>query len=415
MSALLQSLAAGFSGHRACRAQLDAVLRDGLPGPRDEAWKYTSLRALERRRFEPARARPLPDAELLAAIPAPRLVFINGHFDHSQSKPGPLPPGVRLSPMHESERPTPSTERLDDADIFARLSAALANDGLLLQVDEGIQAPDPIHLVSIGVAADGDADHAWHLYHRIQIGAGASATLVEHHLHTQPHAHLANTLAHITVAAGGELHHLRRQDEAGRATAFLHTGVALAEGAHYRRLDLELGGGLERHHMHIRLDGAGARLRANGVMLGAGRRHLDTHLDITHAATDTSCRLHWRGIAADRSRLVFRGGITIAPGADGAAAELSNKNLLLDNAAEIDAQPVLQIHADEVEATHGATIGRLDQTALFYLRSRGLPAAQAQQLLIGAFCREPTDIVENTSIRNLFDTSIVNALGRLHP
>ena len=127
--------------------------------------------------------------------------------------------------------------------------------------------------------------------------------------------------------------------------------------------------------------------------VASARRHLDTQLDIRHVARDTRSDLVWRGLAADRGRLAFHGGIHILAGADGAEAALSNKNLLLSDQAEVDTQPVLQIDADEVKAAHGATVGRLDDAALFYLRSRGLPEAEARALLTLAFCREALSLL----------------------
>jgi Fe-S cluster assembly protein SufD len=153
-------------------------------------------------------------------------------------------------------------------------------------------------------------------------------------------------------------------------------------------VDLELGAALSRHDVSITLAGRGARCEAGGILLADGRRHLDTRLTVTHAAADTACDLPWRGLAADRARLAFLGAITILEGADGSDARLSCKNLLLSEGAEVDAQPVLEIHADEVKAAHGATVGRLDATSLFYLRSRGIPEAQARAMLTQAFCRE---------------------------
>jgi Fe-S cluster assembly protein SufD len=128
-------------------------------------------------------------------------------------------------------------------------------------------------------------------------------------------------------------------------------------------------------------------------MLASARSHLDTQLDIRHAARDTRCDLLWRGLAAGRGRLAFHGGIHILAGADGAEAALSSKNLLLSDQAEVDTQPVLQIDADEVKAAHGATVGRLDPAALFYLRSRGLPENEARALLTLAFCREALSLL----------------------
>jgi Fe-S cluster assembly protein SufD len=149
------------------------------------------------------------------------------------------------------------------------------------------------------------------------------------------------------------------------------------------------------------------------VLLAAGKRHLDTRLGIEHVARDTSCALQWRGIGAGRGRAVFHGGITIHAGADGSDANLSNKNLLLGEQAEVDTQPVLVIHADEVKAAHGATVGQLDPTALFYLRTRGLPLDDARRLLTTAFVREPLLGISSEATRELAQARLDAALQAL--
>nr|QMS47961.1 iron-sulfur cluster assembly protein SufD [uncultured bacterium] len=148
------------------------------------------------------------------------------------------------------------------------------------------------------------------------------------------------------------------------------------------------------------------------MLLADGRRHLDTRLGIEHQARDTRCELPWRGLADGRGRAVFHGGILIQAGADGSEAELSNKNLLLSETAEIDTQPVLVIHADEVKAAHGATVGRLDETALFYLRSRGLGREQARQLLMQAFLREPLSALDDPALAGTLGNLITRRLDR---
>jgi len=178
------------------------------------------------------------------------------------------------------------------------------------------------------------------------------------------------------------------QDEDAGATLIARTDAVLASDARYRRVDLEIGAGLARHELNVSLQGERAEFHSGGVLLAGGRRHLDTRLGIEHVARDTRCDLLWRGLAADRGRAVFHGGILIREGADGAEAALSNKNLLLSDSAEIDSQPVLEIFADEVKAAHGATVGQLDATHLFYLRARGIPEAQARAMLTLAFARE---------------------------
>jgi Fe-S cluster assembly protein SufD len=416
MSALLESLAAGFEGDGARRAALDAALRDGLPGPRTESWKYTSLRALERRAF--AAAAPVAvDPALLAAIPSPRLVFVNGRLDPALGDVSALPPTLRLQSLAQAlADPDPRSanfmqRRFERADeVFARLNAALADDGVVLRLAENARLAMPLHLVFVGAPAP---DSAWHLRHFIELRRGAEATIVEHHIAAGAHAHLGNALAHVHLAAQARLTHLRIQDEAPGATLFARTDAVLAREAMYRRTDLELGGALSRHELNVRLEGERAMLQADGVLFADGRRHLDTRLGIEHIARDTASSLTWRGLGAGRARAVFHGGIVIRAGADGSEAALSNRNLLLSENAEIDTQPVLEIHADEVKAAHGATVGQLDPTALFYLRSRGIPEADARRLLTAAFCREIVAGVDDESLRTQLDAALDRALARI--
>jgi Fe-S cluster assembly protein SufD len=417
MSTLLDSLAADFGGDDARRAMLDDVLRDGLPHARVEAWKYTPLRALERRSFAPAQAAAI-DPALLAAIPSPRMVFVNGRFDGGLSDLAALPATATLQALPQAlADPDPRAgnfmqRRYGRADEpFARLNAALASDGAVLRLAEHARLPDPLHLVFVGAPAT--TDQAWHLRHLIELRRGAEATVVEHHLASGEHAHLGNTVAQVHVAAGARLQHIRLQDEAARATLFARTDAVLAREAMYQRIDLELGAGLSRHELNVRLEGEGAGLQADGVLLADGRRHVDTRLGIDHIARDTTCSLTWRGLAGQRGKAVFHGGITIRAGADGSAADLSSKNLLLSSDAEIDTQPVLEIHADEVKAAHGATVGQLDPTALFYLRSRGIPEADGRRLLTGAFCREIVAGIEDAATRALAEAALERALARL--
>jgi len=399
MSPLLQSLAAAFCGSDERRETLDTALRAGLPAARNEAWKYTSLRQLERRSFSAAPLQaPAIDAALLADIPAPRLVFVNGRPSQAHSDLSGLDDGVQVRTLSAVRRDEPEAarflaRRFDRAEeVFAQLNAALADEGVLVQVAEGAASATPLHLVF--VSASDEADRAWHHRHLVELRRGASLNLVEHHLQAGDSAHLDNTLVHVHLAQDAQLSHARVQADGARATSLLRTDAVLARDAQYRRIDLELGAALSRHELNVRLEGDNARLVANGVLLGTGRRHIDTRLGIEHIARDTSAELLWRGVAANRSRVVFHGGIHIREGADGTDANLSNKNLLLSADAEIDTQPTLVIDADEVKAAHGATVGQLDANALFYLRSRGVPAEQARAMLSAAFCHEPLAAVD---------------------
>lgn len=431
MSALLDSFArafdalampeaAGLGAHR--RAALAAALRDGLPGARSEAWKYTSLRALERRTFVDAPAANAADDDtlttVLAAIPSPRMVFIDGRYDAANSDLSGLPNGVDAMPLSRTLRelePRDSNflmRRYAGADeVFAAINAALAEEGATIRVDRDVVVETPLHLAFVSTGAN--AESATHLRHFVDLRNGAALTLVEHHIALGAHRGLRNHVAHVHLGQRARLTHARIQNEADGASLVVREDAVLAREAEYRRLDLELGGGLSRHELNARLEGEGAMLAAHGVLFADGKRHLDTRLGIEHIARNTTCDLRWRGLGADRGRAVFHGGITIREGADGTDANLTNKNLLLSANAEIDTQPVLVIHADEVKAAHGATVGQLDPTALFYLRSRGLPEAEARAMLTTAFCRELLNTLDDDALRQTMTDALDRTLTRI--
>lgn len=409
--------AAGLGDSR--RAALEAALHDGIPHARVEAWKYTPLRALERRAFAASDAAVAGvDATALDTVPSPRLVFVNGRLDAAHSDAAGLPDDVSLQPLStvlaggDARDANFLARRFDRGDeIFARVNAALAAEGAVLRVNAGTDVATPVHLVFVGAAEA--TERAWHLRHLVELREGASMTLVEHHLGTGAHRHLANSLLHVHLGAGARLVHARVQDEDTGATVIDRTDAVLAREARYERIDLELGAALSRHELNIALHGEQASAHANGVLLATGKRHLDTRLGIDHVGRDSRCELTWRGLGAGRSKAAFHGGILIREGADGVEAALSNKNLLLSDNAEIDSQPVLEIHADEVQAAHGATVGQLDPTAMFYLRSRGVPAEQARALLTRAFCREALSVIEDADLREALSARLDAALDRL--
>ena len=346
-----------------------------------------------------------------------RLVFNNGRYDATLSDLGGLAAGVSLRPLSqlladEDARASNFLERRYDRpeEIFARVNAALAEDGAVLKVEAGAQGGS-VHLVFVGAPVEGDL--AWHLRNLIELQEGASLTVIEHQLGGGEHTHLGNSVSHVHLAPRATLAHARVQDEATGAISIARTDAVLSRESVYRRLDLELGAALSRHELNVALHGEAARLYANGVLLATGKRHLDTRLGIDHVGRDSACDLVWRGMGAGRSRAAFHGGILIREGADGTAAMLSNKNLLLSEGAEIDTQPVLEIHADEVQAAHGATVGQLDGNALFYLRSRGVPAEQARALLTAAFCRETLSVFEDADLRAALEARLDIALTAL--
>jgi len=399
MTALLESLQTAYADIAASKTALDQAVATGLPGPRNEQWKYTSLRALSARRFAaPAPTLATLDADTqktIAAIPSPRIVFVNGVFDPENSALSNLPNG--LSVQSDTVKNSGEDSRFAGAhEIFAKLNTAIASQGMQIRLENSANAPVCVHAVFVSLNAGQDL--AIYYRHHIVLAENAKLALIEHHVAQNAHQHLSNHLCDIALHDGAELTHARiQQDDAG-ASQFLRTESTLQSNASYRRLDLELGANLSRHDLQVKLLGDGASVHANGSLIAGGRRHVDTRLDIQHTAQNTACNLLWRGLATERGRAVFHGGILIEKGADGTAAHLSNKNLLLSDNAEIDTQPVLVIHADEVTASHGATVGRLDAGHLFYLRARGIPEAQAKAMLTNAFSKETLQVLANDEL-----------------
>jgi Fe-S cluster assembly protein SufD len=290
-------------------------------------------------------------------------------------------------------------------DAFARLNAALAGDGVVLRVAPGARVGKPIHLCFVGAPAQSDV--AWHVRNVIELGEGAELNLVEHHLATAQHKHLGTLVSEILVRDGATLQYTLLQNAGEESTLIRRGSVHLGAKAQAMLHVLELGGALVRHDLHAELRGDEARLDTRGVFVLRGRQHVDTQLSINHQALHTASESVWRGVADERARGVFRGAIVVAQGADGSDASLNNKNLLLSPLAEIDTKPELEIYADEVKAAHGATVGQLDERALFYLRSRGLPQAEARALLTAAFCRAVFAALPNETLREHFSDALL--------
>lgn len=402
------------------RENLDAFAASGLPDTRVEAWKYTALRALGQRRFaaiDIGLAVAAVDVEdlLLPGVDGARLVFVNGVFHAGLSRVEDMPEGLTLQPL--SQALAGDTEPLrfslsryyrEPGDAFARINAASAQDGVVLRVAAHAKIARPVQLVFVAAAAE--TDLAWHVRNVIELGEGAELHLVEQHLARGKPNQLATVVSDIELREGARLQYTVLQDTAPGTYLIRRSNVRLQAQAQATLHVLELGGALARHDLQAELIGDGAQLRTRGVFMPHGRQHIDTQLAIRHQALNTTSDSTWRGVANDRARGVFRGAILVAPGADGADANLSNKNLLLSPGAEIDTKPELEIYADEVKAAHGATVGQLDERALFYLRSRGIPLAEARALLTAAFCRAVLGDLPNDALREYLSTLLLAQL-----
>ena len=382
--------AANLPGNAAVRkAAAEAFSRFGLPGerPRDknEAWKYTSLRPLAAAKF----GTPRQEIEVvLAGLPlldAPRLVFGNGTLRED------------LSTMLAGTGTAFGMAR-PDRDPMVALNTMLTSGGAVIHVDAGQDGG----MVQIVHVASGEVD--CHPRHVVRVDNGGSLTLVE--ISAGDGTYLQNSVMEIQVGPGATLRHVRMQNDATSAFSVSTIYANVGANAVYDCFTLNLGARLSRSEMHVRMGGASATAHLNGVQLLAGSQHADFTSIIDHAAYGCTSRQAVKNVLAGRSRGVFQGKIHVDRTAQKTDGYQMSQALLLSPEAEIDTKPELEIYADDVKCSHGATVGELDAEQIFYLRSRGIPDAEARAILIRAFLAEAVDTVADEAIRSWLTSAV---------
>ena len=393
----------------------------GLPTPKQEGWKYTRLKPLEDTLFQ-----PVTDEDGMAAldhVPSllpdpggrPRLVFVNGRMRPSFWIEGDLPEGVHLDCLRDVLAHTPdwAEEYLgqltgDDAQAFVQMNTAMMDTGFVLRVEPGVVVEQPIEVVFIGGLTNQPV--AYFPRNLIVLGDGAQATVVKYHAGLGVGAYFANAVTEVNLGPGSRLNHYKVQAETRDATHLGTAHVRVAKDATYDSFTLSIGGRLSRNEVLVRLEGSGAHAGVNGAYLMRGNEHCDNTTVIEHLAPHTTCREIFKGVLDDQSRAVFQGRIVVHKGAQGTDGHQLCKTLLLSTGAEIDAKPELEIYADDVKCSHGATTGQIDETALFYLRSRGIPEALARNLLVQSFLGEALEEIASENIREAFTSKILHWL-----
>ena len=378
----------GDSTLRAAAAEAFRAL--GLPGAsrgrRAEAWKYTTLRALEDLSFRSAAV-----ADVTVPETGARLVFAGGLFQPARSS---AVPGFASF----ADQPDFGELCWTDRDPMAALNTMLAEDGAVLDIEAGRDS-GLIHLVHVGV--DGTSAHPRHL---IRLAPNARLTLIE--TSDGDGRYLHNPVLEIHVADGAVLTHVRVQTDALSAFHMATIYAAVAAGGTYDSFTLNAGARIARTEIHAALNGPGATAHLNGAQLLAGDQHADFTSVVRHAAPKGTSRQTVKNVLAGRSHGVFQGRIEVARGAQGTDGYQMNRALLLSPDAEIDTKPELEIFADDVKCSHGATVGELDAEQLFYLRARGIPEAEARSILVRAFLEEALEPVTDDTARELLETQI---------
>ena len=389
----------------------EAYERAGLPHRRLEDWKYTDLRALMREVLPLAAA---PDARALErakaalaslpAVDACRLVLVDGVLVPALSNLAALDAGIRVQTLREMLEDGANAVRADLLNSGAvsgpmiALNSAMATDGAVITVADGVALAKPVHIVHIATCSKAA------LYTRsfLKLGNNARATLLESFVAADgASSYQANDAMTVWLGDGVELEHVRLMADAADAANITTAIFTVGAKSRLTTFNMTSGGSLSRYQGYLTFAGEGSEVNANGVNLLNGRQHADTTLFLDHAVPHCASREVFRSVVDDRAHSVFQGRIIVRPDAQKTDAKMMTRALLLSDEAEADNKPELEIFADDVTCGHGATTGALDESLLFYLRARGLSEKEAQALLIQAFVGEAIESIASDVLREL--------------
>lgn len=396
----------------------------GFPARKVEAWKYTNLsQALRGKEFVIAEKRHAPgNIDVIPSLlpgdgTTPRLVFVNGGFRPELSTADTLPEGVVLESFDAalSRDPAALQHHLDRADShngqpLLALNTAFMKDGFILRVPRGTRVDTPIEIIFIGGLTYEPI--AYHPRSIIILEENSAATIIEHHIGVGDGAYFANSATEIRVDDGAFLRHYSLQNETGSAVHIATVHAEVGHDATYETFELAMGSDLARREVSVRLAGQGAHCNISGAYLLRDQQHCDNTTRIQHAVPNTTCREVFNGVVDDHGRAVFQGKILIDPQAQQSNGHQLSRALLLSKTAEVDMKPELEIYADDVLCSHGATTGKLNDEALYYLRSRGLTEARARRLLIESFIKEALEEVSLEPLRESWADKVSSWLAQ---
>jgi Fe-S cluster assembly protein SufD len=404
------------------KAGLASFADQGFPTLRDEDWRYTNVTPVAKLNFQPAAPVAANGAEsqviaasVFAALPGPCLVFVNGYFAPGLSRIPVLPDGVRLESLAAAlAQDAGSIEKhlgqyaQTANNTFAALNQAFFSDGAFISVPAGVELPDPIRLLYISSAhRSGEAILPRNL---ILAGENSKLTVVESYLATSEAAYFTNAVTEILAGDHAQVEHIKLQDEAAAAFHIATIAGQFGRASNVTIHSFALGARLSRNNIRALLAGEGLECILNGLYLSRGEQLADHHMIVEHAQPRCASHEYFNGILDDKSRGVFHGRIYVHPAAQKTDAKQTNKNLLLSNNATADTKPQLEIYADDVKCTHGATVGQLNPESIFYLRTRGMSEDSARRMLIHAFAGEIIERIRCEPARAVIDQLVWDRL-----
>ncbi len=411
---------AGWLGRLRQRG-LDRFQETGYPTSRDEDWRFVDLAPLTGAEFRVGGDSPAVRPEALAPYRYPGtecmlLVFVNGQFVPGLSDLGSVPAGVTVGSL--ASITARQTELLGhhlgryapiESSGFTALNTALIADGLLLHVARDVQVPRPIH--ALFVTAGDPAGLATHPRNLVVLEPGARASVIESYAGLSEGAYFTNAVTEAIVGDGAVLEYLKIQRESERAFHVGTTHMRHGRDSRGTSHSVSFGAALCRNNLDVVLDGPGVEAQMLGLYMGRDRQEVDNHTSLLHAHPNCSTREVYKGILDGRAHGVFNGKIYVTPIAQKTDAKQTNRALLLSDHARIDTKPQLEIFADDVKCTHGATVGALDQQASFYLKSRGVAGPLARKILTYAFAAEVLDEIPFPAVRESLEAVVMARLN----
>ena len=397
--------------------------REGFPTTAQEDWKYTSVAAIARGTFEPAtsddgavdagslKARLFPESSQTTAV------FVNGHFKPELSSLAGLPEGVVVADIGRAltdHEPLLREHLARAADFsqnsFTALNTAFLGAGVFVHLPAGARVSAPLHLLFVASESAADAQPLVSPRVLVVAEADSAATIVEDFESADGAAHLTNAVVEVFVKERARVVHYKRQAEGPAASHVAATHAELAAGSAYDLTTITQGARLSRHDIAVRLLDERAECWVDGLYITGAGQHADTHSTIDHVAPRCASHQLYKGILDGDGRAVFNGRVFVRRDAQQTDARQTNRNLLLSPDARVDTKPQLEIFADDVKCSHGATVGQLEEEELFYLLSRGLHPELARNLLTYGFAEELVGKIKIDSIKRRLDEAILNRL-----
>lgn len=407
---------------------IDRLVELGLPHKKQEEWRYSDPAPITATRFDPAPAPGSGSADVTAEqvarfdipdLDAHRLVFVNGHYVGEHSRIDELPKGATVAPLAdvlEVQRELIES-RLDDAgeassEALTRLNAALFDDGVFIHVPRGQRIDKPIHVLNIATDVDAGEPPMSHPRNLVLVEREAQVTLIEHYVSLTEERYFNNAVTQLDVAEAGVAHHYLIEQESPAAEQLSSLLIDQGRDSDVHSHTVLIGGDWVRNNIYPRIGGENCHCLINGLYLARHAQHMDNHMRVEHNAAHCDSRQFYKGVLQDKAHTVFSGRIYVAPGAQKTDAKQHNQALLLSNDANAVGKPQLEIHADDVKCTHGATSGEIDEAAVFYLTARGIDKETARGLMVYAFAAESFERMELEPVRKMLANVLLDWLPK---